>query len=85
MHGVIKFGLAIFAMTFFVMLAPAAMEPVGETAKDTGDLGVINGNSIIDSYYQAFFKQIPLVFLGGFFMYGIVWYVRREASIQRRP
>ncbi len=84
MHGVVRFALAIFAMAFFVLIAPATMEPVGETVKGNEEIGVINGESIINDYYQAFFVQIPLVFMGLFFVYGVAWYVRREATIQRR-
>lgn len=81
MRGVSVLLVVIFTLGVVMIVGVAALESVGEHAKQRESLDSINGTEKINTTYDVVFKWMPLLFIGGFGVWGVAWYLRRE----RRP
>lgn len=81
MRGVVTIVLVMFTLAIVLLVGVAALEPVGEFAKDRDSIDTVNGSDKIDTTYDVVFKWMPLMLLAGFGVWGVAWYIRRE----RRP
>lgn len=84
MRGLVVFFVALFAAVVLVLIAPPALEGVGEEVK-TYDSVDQQGQDTINDLYTAVFRWIPMILVFGFGVWGVAWYIRRNRVIGRRP
>lgn len=79
-RGVLTVVLVIAITTIVLFVASVSVEPVGQHVQDNFDTSDVNGSSTIDEVYESVFQWTPLVFVGGFIVWAVRWYIRREAT-----
>lgn len=78
MRGAVVVLVVVFTLGVALLVGVAALEPIGEFAKDRDSVDSINGSEKIDTTYDVVFKWMPLMFVSGFGIWGVAWYLRRE-------
>ena len=73
------FIMFMFVLVVIGVVGVPALEGVGEGVKDTGMLDS-QYEDIIDNIYQAVFVRVPLITIFGMFIFGVVWYFRRQQT-----
>lgn len=88
MRGMIAVIMTAFtAMILFGIFAPAVLEPIAEVV--VGDEAVqqasyIDAAGVRDGLFNTIFKWSVLFVLGSSVVFGVRWYLRREALTGRR-
>lgn len=83
MRGVVVFFMTLFAVVVMMLFAPPVIEGVGENVK-TFDSVDQQGQDTINDIYTSVFVWIPMVFVFGFGVWGVAWYIRRNKVIGRQ-
>lgn len=84
-RAIVLVAMSIFAVTILLLLGSGAVQPVGEEVKDFGtNLDAVNGESTIDSVYDAVFIYVPLMLIGGIILFGSALILFRERFTGRR-
>lgn len=85
-RGVIVVIFTIFLMIVGLLVATAAIEPIGDQAEkfDSIDDGPLDGTNIIDDVKTSVFEYMPLIVIGGIILWAFRWYLRRERFIGGR-
>jgi len=83
MRGVVDVFLVAASLVAFTIIAPAAIEGVGEFVINTGSLSSAQVETV-RSFYEAIFVQIPLVAFFGTVAFAVAWYLRQQSTITRR-
>lgn len=80
MRGVVVVIMTIFVVMLALFVSVATIEPLGEHVKgyDSIDEGALEGTSVVNSVYDGVFKWLPLITIGGMFVWGLRWYIRKE-------
>lgn len=84
MRGIISFAILIFVLAVILLVAPAVEDIHDEVAsndavKDAGHLDTVN------DIQSAVLRYSPLVALATGIVASVVWYLRRERRVSRRP
>ena len=76
----------LFVVTVFligyILFAPAAVEGVGESVIEVGDLSESEEQNI-EAFYTALFVRVPLVAFFGIVAIAVAWYIRRQLTVTR--
>lgn len=83
MRGLVVFFMTVFVVVVMMLVAPPAIEGVGEEVKQFDSVDQ-QGVDTIDDMYKAVFVWIPMVFVFGFGVWGVAWYIRENRVIGRR-
>ena len=83
MRGVVVFFMTLFAVVVMMLFAPPLIEGVGEEVKGYESVDQ-QGQDTINDIYTSVFVWIPMVFVFGFGVWGVAWYIRRNKVIGRR-
>jgi hypothetical protein len=79
-RAAVTFLFVMFTVIIGLMIGIPMMEGVGEEVKtyDSVDES-FDGSGMIDRLYQSVFVLVPLTLVGGFGLYAVMYYYRRES------
>lgn len=83
MRGVVDVFLVAVFLVAFSIIAPAAIEGVGEFVIATGTLSEAETQTV-RAFYSAILVQVPLVAFFGSIAYAVAWYLRRQSTLTRQ-
>ena len=83
MRGIVMVFVVVVFLIAYMLFAPAAIEGVGESVKEVGDLSE-SEEANIDAFYTALFVRIPLVAFFGIVAIAAAWYIRRQLTVTRQ-
>lgn len=84
MRGIISFAVLVFTLAAILMVAPA-VEQVSDEVSSNDAVQDQGHGSIIDKIQSAVLRYAVLMALAVGLIASIVWYLRRERRVTRRP